>query len=168
MLTYILKGVILVLQGSHKARKKRLQRLPNRTTAPNKIKIMKGKPSITQRAKGCKIMSKIKTTRKEINNMFSNVFYCGYCDLQHIISKSEAVYYNCGVYGWNFDVFIDYPTDTAITTGYRNMTGRRIPSEIIEKYSNAAKEIHKLGFGSEVSELLEQNKRAFFDELATL
>lgn len=129
---------------------------------------MKGEPSITQRAKRCKIMSKIKTTRKEINNMFSNVFYCGYCDLQHIISKSEAVYYNCGVYGWNFDVFIDYPTDTAITTGYRNMTGRRIPSEIIEKYSSAAKEIHKLGFGSEVSELLEQNKRAFFDELATL
>lgn len=129
---------------------------------------MKGKPSITQRAIRCKIMSKIKTTRKEINNRFSKVFYCGYCDLQNICSRDDIVYYNSGVYGWNFDVYVDYKNDIAITTGYRNMTGARIPSEIIEKYSNAAKEIHKLGFGSEISELLEQNKRAFFDELATL
>jgi hypothetical protein len=113
-------------------------------------------------------MSKIKTTRKEINNRFSKVFYCGYCDLQRICSRDDIVYYNAGVYGWNFDVYVDYKNDIAITTGYRNMTGRRIPSEIIEKYTSAANEIHKRGFSSEVSELLEQNKRAFFDELATL
>lgn len=113
-------------------------------------------------------MSKTKTTRKEINNRFSNVWYTGYCDLQHIFSSSDAIYYNCGVYGWNFDVYVDYSTDTAITTGYRNMTGERIPAELIEKYSNKAKEIKKLGFGSEVLEMLENNKRNFFDELASL
>ena len=113
-------------------------------------------------------MAKIKTTNKYINNAWRKVFRCGYCDLQYIMRGEEPVYYNCGVYGWNYDAYCDYKRDIAITTGYRNMTGRMIPDELIEKYTDIAKEICKNEWNKpyeEIKEALEQNRRNFFDEL---
>lgn len=85
-------------------------------------------------------MAKIKTSMKITNN-FKNVFRCGYCDLQKIMQHNEPYYYNCGVYGWNCDLFVDYATDTIISTGYRNMRGERIPNKLLEKYNKKADEI---------------------------
>ena len=116
-------------------------------------------------------MAKIKTTNKYINQVWKNVFRCGYCDLQYIMRGEEPVYYNCGVYGWNYDAYCDYKRDIAITTGYRNMTGHRIPDEIIEKYTNIAKEICE-GYWNkpyeEVQNALAENREKFFEELAAL
>ena len=113
-------------------------------------------------------MSKQHTTMKYIRQNWNKVFQCGYCDLQYIMKHEEPSYYNAGVYGWNCDVYCDYARDIAITTGYRNMRGRAIPHEIIEKYSNIAKEIcedyWKKSF-EEVNEALEENRKNFYIEL---
>lgn len=86
-------------------------------------------------------MAKVEVTMKYIRNNFRKVFRCGYCDLSRILYADNPVYYNAGVYGWNCDVYVNFSRDIAVTTGYRNMTGQRIPSEIIEKYEAQAKAI---------------------------
>lgn len=116
-------------------------------------------------------MSKIHTTIKYVKNVWGNVYRCGYCDLQYIMRYEEPMYYNSGVYGWNCDVYCDFKNDVAITTGYRNMAGRVIPHELIERYSNVAKEIIENGRNKtfdEIKEALDHNRRNFFDELVNV
>lgn len=113
-------------------------------------------------------MSKQHTTMKYIRNVYSKVFRAGYCDLQHIFAYEEPQYYNSGVYGWNCDVYCDYVRDIAITTGYRNMAGQRVPSAILEKYDTIAKEILKNTFNVPYAELkakLAENRENFLAEL---
>lgn len=114
---------------------------------------------------------KKQTTIKFIKGYFDKVFYCGYCDLQDIFRYEEADYYNSGVYGWNCDIYCDYARDIAITTGYRNMTGKRIPAELIEKYGKIAKEIAEQPFTvpyDEIKKALDENREAFLNELNNL
>lgn len=85
------------------------------------------------------MIGKMKTTRKQLNRCFSRIFWCGYCDLQNILHNDSPKFYNCGIYGWNYDVY-DLG-NIAITTGYRGMFGEQIPSEIISKYDKEAREI---------------------------
>ena len=107
-------------------------------------------------------------TIKSIKKNWNKVYYCGYCDLQYIMSGVEPQYYNAGIYGWNCDIYCDALRDIAITTGYRNMTGVRIPDEIIEKYSKIAQNILADARGTSwsiINEALENNRDNFFDEL---
>ena len=116
-------------------------------------------------------MSKIHTTMKYVKAVWRNVYRCGYCDLQYIMKYEDPIYYNSGVYGWNCDVYCDFKRNIAITTGYRNMAGNRIPDELIEKYTEIAKEILKNGHGksySEIKEELDQNRENFFEELSNI
>lgn len=109
---------------------------------------------------------KIKTTKKYINTVWKNVYYAGYCDLQYIMHGTNPEYYNAGVYGWNWDAYADFKTNTVITTGYRNMIGKRVPDELIEKYTERAKEICKRVFTtSDTDRELKQLRREFWDEL---
>ena len=113
-------------------------------------------------------MSKIKTTNKHIKAVWGHVYRCGYCDLQYIMRGEEPVYYNCGVYGWNYDAYCDYKRNIVITTGYRNMTGKIVPDGLIEKYSNIAKEILEGYWKKPWDELkaeLDKNRENFFEEL---
>lgn len=113
-------------------------------------------------------MSKQHTTIKNIRQNWNKVFYCGYCDLQYIMRYEEPTYYNAGVYGWNCDVYCDFGRDIAITTGYRNMTGKRISEELIEKYSEVAKEICKTPWTTPyetIQNALRENREKFFEEL---
>ena len=114
---------------------------------------------------------KTHTTIKSIRQNWRNIWRCGYCDLQYIMKYQEPNYYNSGVYGWNCDVYCDFAKDVAVTTGYRNMAGRVIPNELIKKYSDIAKEICRSEWNKpydEIKELLDQNRRKFFDELANI
>lgn len=116
-------------------------------------------------------MSKQKTSMKYITNNYSKVFCMGYCDLQYIMKYEEPMYYNCGVYGWNCDIYVDFKRDIAITTGYRNMRGKRIPSDIFNKYNDKAKEILKDTFSvpyEELKEKLDKNREEFLEELDKL
>lgn len=111
---------------------------------------------------------KTHATIKYIKAVWNKKFYAGYCDLQYIMRGTEPTYYNAGVYGWNCDIYTDFARDIAITTGYRNMTGKRIPDELIEKYTNNAKEILKNEWVKpyeEVKKELEENREKFFEEL---
>ena len=64
-------------------------------------------------------MVKAKTTRKWVNENYYCVSF-GYCELQYLLTFQEPRFYTCGVYGWNFDVYV-FTCDYAITTGYRGM-----------------------------------------------
>lgn len=109
---------------------------------------------------------KIKATRKYITSLWQNVYRADYCDLQYIMHGADPEYYNTGVYGWNWDAYTDYKTDAVITTGYRNMTGRRVPDELIEKYTARAKEIIRREFTTaNASAEFEALRRDFWDEL---
>ena len=106
----------------------------------------------------------------KVTNNFRKVFRCGYCDLQHVFHGVEPNYYNCGVYGWNCDMYVNYEYDMIITTGYRNMRGERIPSDIISKYEKKA--IAILGDTSNTDFVSKQkalikNRHKFFEELAS-
>lgn len=114
---------------------------------------------------------KIETTMKAIRNNYRKVFRCGYCDLQYIYRYTDPIFYNCGVYGWNCDIYVDFKRDIAITTGYRNMAGVCIPSEILEKYSNIAKEICDKPFSfpfEQIKMALNENLENFLTELDNL
>lgn len=110
---------------------------------------------------------KIKITMKEIRNRFKT-YRCGYCDLQYIMRWHDAEFYNCGVYGWNCDIYVDWKHGIAITTGYRNMAGDRIPSEILEEYTNKAKEIESIRDWKEQERLYTENREAFFEAVSNL
>ena len=114
---------------------------------------------------------KTKITIKGIKLSYDNIFRCGYCDLQYIMRNYEPTFYNCGVYGWNCDIYTDAKRDIAITTGYRNMTGKCIPLEVIQKYSKTAKNIMadaKCASYEEIKNALEQNRERFFEELLNI
>lgn len=116
-------------------------------------------------------MSKQHATIKYIKKVWANVYRCGYCDLQYIMRYEDPIYYNSGVYGWNCDIYCDFKNDIAITTGYRNMAGKCIPDELIEKYTKIAKNIMKDSIAAtydEIKTALDQNRRNFFDELANI
>lgn len=111
-------------------------------------------------------MKKIKTSMRDIRNGWRKVFRAGYCDLSNIFHNREPQMYNCGVYGWNCDIYCDYGRNIAITTGYRNMAGVRIPGEIIQKYDAKARTILDAMWTSETwREDLEANAEAFLDEI---
>ena len=116
-------------------------------------------------------MSKQHTTMKYIRNNWDKVFRAGYCDLEYIFHHEEPQYYNSGVYGWNCDIYCDYARDIAITTGYRNMAGQRIPDEILKKYDAIAKEIIKNQWNESyeaTKSKLDENRENFLAELNKL
>lgn len=116
-------------------------------------------------------MSKQHTTMKNIRNNWKKVFRAGYCDLQNIFYHKEPQYYNSGVYGWNCDIYCDYARDIAITTGYRNMAGYRVPDEILEKYDAIAKEIIENQWNESYEATkakLDENRQNFLAELDKL
>lgn len=114
-------------------------------------------------------MKKNEISRQTINQIYDKVYCAGYCDLAHIFYNKSRRAYNSGVYGWNFDLFTDCTKDgdiIAFTTGYRNMTGDRIPSELLQKYDQAARDIiSSRGPWEEIEKKLDDNRRAFIEEL---
>ena len=115
-------------------------------------------------------MSKQHTTIKYIRNNYRHIYRAGYCDLYHIFRYEDPVYYNSGVYGWNCDIYVDFARDIAITTGYRNMAGTCIPSEIVKKYSDIAKSIvenYAIPY-DEMKAALAENRENFLNELLAI
>lgn len=68
---------------------------------------------------------KFKTTTKAIKaqTFQDDLLYVGYCDLSTLLRNHSPIAYTCGVYGWNYDVYI--VDGKTICTGYRGMPGRR-------------------------------------------
>lgn len=83
---------------------------------------------------------KIKATRKMIKNNYSNIINVGYANLQHLFFYDTSKYYNCGVYGWNWDGY-ELDENTCIITGYRNTLGDSIDINYIQEIDNKARKI---------------------------
>ena len=115
---------------------------------------------------------KMKVTNKLLKNNFFNLYRVGYCDLQTIFSGVDADYYNAGVYGWNYDGYRSPDGRAVITTGYRNMMGERIPSELLEKYNKKASKINAKYSAwvdyEKRKKALEKMRLAFWAELETM
>lgn len=114
---------------------------------------------------------KQQTTMTSIKGRFGKLYQVGYCDLQNIFKYVEPQYYNCGVYGWNCDIYVDYGKNLAISSGYRNMRGKQIPREIWKKYDEIAREILKDTFKKSYEEIqakLEENRENFLNEIINL
>ena len=112
---------------------------------------------------------KTRTSMTDIVRSHNFVYRCGCADLQHLFSGVDFCFYNCGIYGWNCDIFTGY-TDgksVAVTTGYRNMRGDRIPDYIVKAFESAAKSIYHESYSyDEKRENLEELRRVFFQLLA--
>lgn len=101
-------------------------------------------------------MSKIKMSFAQLKRMGFHKFYqCGYCDLQNLDGGRNAIYYNCGVYGWNCDIFLDRTTMSCISTGYRNMHGKYIDDCLIK----AVKSVDELLKFSKIRHCLNQSRQ---------
>lgn len=114
---------------------------------------------------------KKQTTAKNIRNWYSKAWRVGYCDLQNIFNGVSADYYTAGVYGWNFDAYESPDGESVITTGYRNMIGERIPSEILHKYDKKARDINARYMWKDYEKKQkahEKNRAKFWQELENL
>lgn len=78
------------------------------------------------------------------NDLHGNIYSVGYCKLQSLLRCESAYAYNAGIYGWNWDAYRFPFENITIVTGYRNLTGKKIPHEISERYENIARNIDKI------------------------
>jgi len=86
-------------------------------------------------------MTKAKVTNKWLKANFNIIKIC-YCDLQHLLDYFKPMYYTCGIYGWNCDVYvIDY--NNVICTGYRTPEGNiKFNYSIVRKYEEEAMKLY--------------------------
>lgn len=86
---------------------------------------------------------KIRTSMKNACMYANKIIRIGYCDLQFLLRQFEPDFYNCGIYGWNCDIYRFYHNGKlyVITTGYRNMRGESADWKTVQKYNKAAESI---------------------------
>lgn len=81
---------------------------------------------------------KFKTTAKQVKAQNNIIVKTGYCDLWHLLYCQDAIGYNAGVYGWNWD-FYDLGDGVTVCTGYRPIGDGVEYSDIIRKYETKAR-----------------------------
>ena len=84
------------------------------------------------------------TTRKEFTDTHYYTFQIGYCGLQNLLNCIGNYKSNSGVYGWNWNGYTLRASNGArvgITTGYRNLTGNVIPTNLADEFNKKAEEI---------------------------
>lgn len=89
-------------------------------------------------------------TKKQLYRQSAAVYYVGYCDLYDLLMSFDRIGYNAGLYGWNWNAY--QISMYCINTGYRNLTGKRIPHDLAEKYN-------RLGFLAQKKYSHYQSKR---------
>lgn len=81
---------------------------------------------------------KLKTTKTEIKNNFTNIVKVGYCDIQYLTYYKNPFAYSSGTYGWSCDYYnID---NICLSTGY-NPIGENVSYKLIQKYEFKAQKI---------------------------
>jgi hypothetical protein len=87
---------------------------------------------------------KTKITKKQIND--SGMSFIG--DIQTLLQYQKPQYFNCGVYGWNWDCYTFYTTGHKVyfvLNGYRNFPSNRVyPGfDFVRGYEEQARAIQK-------------------------
>lgn len=76
---------------------------------------------------------KMEITSKKLKRMY-RVYRVNSSEIQYSFLGKPPKFYNSGVYGWNYDVYIiDDFKDIAIITGYRAFNCEMLDSEKIKK-----------------------------------
>ncbi|WP_028263930.1 hypothetical protein [Atopobium fossor] len=70
----------------------------------------------------------------KVCNLYKHVYKLPYCAIPWL-AEMPSDYHNHGIYGWNCDIYTHNEYDIAITTGYRNTRGQRVPQEIINEFA---------------------------------
>lgn len=94
-------------------------------------------------------MGKIRVTKKQIRENFSNIICVGYCDLQHLLNYRDVDFYSTRVEGWACDYY-KINNNTIISTGYAPIGNIR-NYDINRKYDDKAREIlenHKIDYNN--------------------
>lgn len=87
---------------------------------------------------------KAKISKKQVNE--SGMSLVG--DIQTLLHYQKPSYYNCGVYGWNWDCYVFYTTGYKtyfVLNGYRNFPSNRVypDFDFVRGYEEKAREIQK-------------------------
>lgn len=82
---------------------------------------------------------KVKVTRKEVKENFTNVLCISYCNLQYLLYYRSADYYSTRAEGWACDYYV-INNDVIISTGYAPI-GQKIDYKIVRKYDLKAQKI---------------------------
>lgn len=82
-------------------------------------------------------MKKQRTTQKAIKEQYTNILYCGYCDLQRLLKFVDAEYYTARAEGWASDIYI-INSSTCIVTGYAPFGNIKIDFNTCKKYEQKA------------------------------
>lgn len=83
---------------------------------------------------------KIKTTRKEMKEGYSNIIGIGYCQAQYLLSGQDDYAYISGKHGWACDIYkID--NNTIISTGYQPIRNTTIDYNTLKVYEREAEKI---------------------------
>lgn len=101
-------------------------------------------------------MKKMKVTTKEIKRTYKTIINLVY-DTDYLFPDADAIAFNSGVYGWNYDLFT--VNNVAILRGYRVPCGFIPDKEVTELYNNKAKELEKIRY---------TNKKAYMEALYNL
>ena len=108
---------------------------------------------------------KTHVTKNFINKNYKNIYCTGSVDLQFLLKAYDAIFYNAGSCGWNWDAY-QVDSDTVIITGYRNFTGYIIPLETVLKYDKQARELFRNSYDwNETKEQLHQLMQELLQEL---
>lgn len=83
---------------------------------------------------------KLKATKREIKNSYSNLISVGYCDLQHLLYFKNPFAYSAGVYGWSCDYY-EISNNTCICTGYIPVGNIDPEYQLILEYNNLAQNV---------------------------
>lgn len=85
---------------------------------------------------------KIKVSKKQIKENYTNIISVSYCDLQTLLKFEDAIYYSSGVYGWSCDYY-EIDRNTIISTGYNTLDSTiKFDYDIIRKYEEKARKIN--------------------------
>ena len=82
---------------------------------------------------------KTQTTQKYIRAIENNIISIPYCNIQHLLTYTDANYYNAGVYGWNCDIYV--LNNCMIVTGYRPFGNIKPKYDLCRKYDDLARDI---------------------------
>lgn len=82
---------------------------------------------------------KYRTTKKEVNNGYTNKICVGYCALQNLLNRVPPVAYTTRREGWAADIY-EF-RNTAIITGYAPFGNIRPAYEVVKEYDEKAEKI---------------------------
>jgi hypothetical protein len=109
-------------------------------------------------------MAKIQMTRAEINRLYKRVYRYNISTLHPLFDGFDAKGYNCGVYGWNFNVY-PVTADICILSGDRGTFGDYLPEKAERILQNAKKYFRSVPEWRKREKYIKVAKRKFIKAL---